>query len=364
MTYILYVKPTFNCYVSFNNKNIFLKKDRLKAIKITGNENIFTLSILPEEQNLIPFSISIRLREQVLNSLHHNCKLIPINSTTLLLTLSPFLEPIPQSLSVKSQKFYFANSFHTVFYTTHDYFAVKLENPSTFCQYTYPTKVSNTYIKTSNNHIVLYSNCQNSKDYIILVIEYTNNKYNLITLEQVDLLELEQNKILTYSFLKNFAKHGITKTYTLSPSFKLELSLVSHYENLKLATKRELIPYAFFDAVMVEDFSLARKYLAPALNEKLQDTHLLNFFGNFESYTQNLNFPTTQPYLKQKSTEPPFNQLNLTQTSTNQPHINHGNQPLTNQPPVNQITLIYGRYIKTYKVLQDDNNLITNIEEI
>ena len=328
MDYYLVIKPSFDCYLEVDNSTIHLSQNRLNPCLISTDDQVLSLSFFASDNtSSLPFTLSIRLHECVLSIPHHNAELITFDSKTLLLLLNPFLEFSPSPLSVKTKQVYFGGSSHTITYLTHDFFCVRLESTSAYIDKNYNRKVVNLHTKTLNNILFVYSKTT-LDTYVVMVAEFQNDKYFVLTLEEVDVLELENNKILTFSALNDIAKHGITKEYSFDKEFKMSSSLVFVYDDLKRVTKKELIPYAFFDGVRSENYALAREYLAPILKDKLKDEHIKTFFGDFFMYHQSLN----------------------------------------PRAPKNQIALIYDapprKFAKEFLVTQEEDGLITNITEI
>ena len=328
MDYYLIIKPTFNCYLELEENTIILKKNRLNPILISTDENFISLSILSyDNTSSLPFSLSLRLKEGVLTNTHHNAELISFSNNTLLLLLRPFLEFTPSYLDTQTKTVFFGGIAHTIHYLKNDYFNIRIENAENYIDQKYNKKIVNLNTKTINDTLFIYCKT-NTQSYVIMTVSFKNNTYTTTNLEEVDLLEHENNKILTFNALFDLAKHGVTKEYSFEKNFSEKASLVSVYDSLKKVTKKELIPYAFFDAVRVENYTLAREYLAESLKTKLKDEHLKHFFGDFIMYSQSL----------------------------------------TPSSPLNQIALIYEKndkkQAKEFLVSQDEFGLITNINEI
>ena len=55
------------------------------------------------------------------------------------------------------------------------------------------------------------------------------------------------------------------------------------------AKHKEFIPYAFFEAIQIKNYKLARKYLTPELSNKLSNLHFEKFFGHYYKITQTLS---------------------------------------------------------------------------
>ncbi len=289
MDYYIHIKPSFDCLLKADDLSIELKKNRINSFLVQQNENILTLSFYPLEdnQNLLPFSTSIRLKEQVLTNNFHNIELVSFSSDTLLLLVNPFTSFLTNSLSIKSKSLNFANTLHTLYWCKNDPFKIRIENEQNSIDLSYNKIIVDLNTKISSNKLFIYAKT-NTNTYVTSLIEYKNNKYKIKTLEEVDILEKQTDKILTYKKLNDIAKHGITKEYNFNSEHIVTTSLVYANNTPNIVSKIELVPYAFFDAVKSQNYDLAREYLTDELSKKLTDLHLEKFFGKFNFITQSL----------------------------------------------------------------------------
>lgn len=289
MDYYIHIKPSFDCLLKADDLSIELKKNRINSFFVQQSENILTLSFYPLEdsQNLLPFSTSIRLREQVLTNNFHNIELISFSNNTILLLVKPFTSFLTNSLSIKTKSLNFANTTHTLYWCKNDPFKIRIENEQNAIDLSYNKIIVSLDTKTSSNNLFIYAKTKNNT-YVTSLIEYKNNKYKIKVLEEVDILEKQTDKILTYKKLNDIAKHGYTKEYNFTNEHLLTTSLVYSNNTPNIVNRIELIPYAFFDAVKTQNYDLAREYLTDELSKKLTDLHFEKFFGKFSGISQSL----------------------------------------------------------------------------
>ena len=142
-------------------------------------------------------------------------------------------------------------------------------------EYKIKYSLNNFEIKTDNKFVYLFAKSEN-KDYLLLFNKKNNNIYEFCA----ENIEIKENKLIINQIKNNFAKHAITLEYELSENFK-ELSRKLYYtENKpKITNNPKIIPYAFLEAVEIEDYNLARTYLSKKLNEKIDNKHLKAYFG-------------------------------------------------------------------------------------
>lgn len=132
----------------------------------------------------------------------------------------------------------------------------------------------------------------NNKYYIILENVLTNNSYILIAengkiaCKKISSLELLQNKITCLCPNNDMSKSATIFCITLGQKPMLEEKTVYINNNPGIVHDKKLIPYAFLEAVQINNFNLARHYITKEMSEKLSDNNIKAFFGNFINISQ------------------------------------------------------------------------------
>ncbi len=142
--------------------------------------------------------------------------------------------------------------------------------------------------KIDDFYAILGKNYDNSS-YIMLL----NKKLQLLFDCYADKIEVGNSQIIALEYAHNIAQHGKVTEYSFaSGNVKKEKTYTVYTQNIPTAPANSYaIPYAFLQAVSLLDFSLARSYLHPTLNQTLQNDNIRNFFGDFiditPTFTQN-----------------------------------------------------------------------------
>lgn len=329
MEYIIHIKPKFNCLVKSQNFSTQLVQDKIHTFLLNTDEKFLTLSFYPlENGDNLAFSTAIILDKAKLNKDTHNLDLIKFPKNNLLLIVRPFCVHYPKPFNIQTKIVNFANIQHTLYWSKNDFFTIRIENSDmTFIDIDFLKRIVDLNTKTIDNKLIIYSKTKD-ETYVICVVEYSQKSYKILNLEEVNLLESEKNKITTYKNAYDVNHHGVVKEYNLENNFSLKSDLVYNENQPFYIHQRELIPYAFFNAVKMKNFDLAREYLSNELKKKLKDTHLVKFFGSFL----------------------------------------FAHQSLCNDANINEIALIYKEndilYAKIFDISINEENKIINITEL
>lgn len=115
---------------------------------------------------------------------------------------------------------------------------------------------------------------------IFCVFHKESKKFSCI---KANSIEIEKNKITAINILNNIAKHNTKTEYSFDDKELKEIHKDIYYTiEPKLTYQKDIMPLAFLQAIMVEDYNLARKYLTTKLKTKLTTNHLKAFFGKIE----------------------------------------------------------------------------------
>jgi len=86
--------------------------------------------------------------------------------------------------------------------------------------------------------------------------------------------------------LDNIARHIVEEEYIITNQGLVKKSQAINYANGRpiIVTAKEVIPYAFLQALQVGDISLASSYLDISMRRKIDDEHLKEYFGEIQSF--------------------------------------------------------------------------------
>ncbi len=283
MEFYLHIKPQFDCAIKTQTFSDRLNENRLYSYLVSTDENILTLSFYPinNDEVSLPFSTAILLDKQKLNSRVTNIDLIKFPHNSLLMIVRPKQILYPKPFNIKTKIVNFANQSHTLYYSKNDKFTVRIENQDLrYIDIDFDKKIIDLNTKSVNDKLFIYSKTSENT-FITCLLSYKNKEYEILKLEEVNLLESDKNEILTYKNANDFCHHGVVCKYNFDKEFKFEKDLVYNENQPFYTHQKELIPYAFLDAVKIKNYDLAREYLSSELSNKLKDNHLSRFFGNF-----------------------------------------------------------------------------------
>lgn len=279
---IIKITSLFPCIVKINNiEKILKEKHDILFLKVV-DESSFTLSCYPidttfNEQKNIPFMTNIDL-ENLQNNNSEQTKITVYKDNFIHIELKPFLIYKTPHLKTKKETFFINSQKHEA--------NLLIGKPCIF--------------SISNNNSIFYKTINfdcldikttTLKDFIF--IEFKGNKNQILVLNYVDdyvildhldinNIEYSKNKITIHTPILDMAKHGKLIEYTLSKD-KVDRTITLTYNNKKptIITNISLIPYAFFEAVKIKNFKLARYYLDKDLSSALTDKHIEEYFKDF-----------------------------------------------------------------------------------
>ncbi len=133
-------------------------------------------------------------------------------------------------------------------------------------------------------------------NYLVLQAECAEQTYVLILDQQLSIVEeklfddLQINDLLLKGYLnqRDMAKHGIIAELDFSKNPYAYNTQAVYINNKPNIIKNDmLVPYAFLEALQINNYKLANQYLSQELSTKLKVEHLKSFFGDFVDICQN-----------------------------------------------------------------------------
>lgn len=120
---------------------------------------------------------------------------------------------------------------------------------------------------------------------------YFDKNLQIVFESIADKIEYDGTQIVTLQNINDIARHGLVTTYkkTNSGFIKNQQYTVFTQNEAISPASNAVLPWAFMEAVNIENFSLARSYLHPSLSASLQDNHIAQYFGDFLEVTPTLD---------------------------------------------------------------------------
>ncbi len=282
MDKILHFYTQFDCILKIDSEETVIKKEKISTFSISKDYIVASFFPLDVGEN---FDAVINLAQSQVFCKNPFLKLIDYSDCNFLIKVSAPLEQAPKAYSLNYKKISFGGDMHEIIYSSFDTFLLCIKNSHDKLVLTNNDFIGVTTFRFSQNHLLFYSKTTKN-NYILGQIDYKNKKYVKKIFKNVDIISEKQNKVTTIKNLCDFGHHAIKTTYNLKDmTFSQQLTSTN---SPQVATRLELIPYAFIDAIKVKNFDLARKYLASELSNKLDDDHLSTFFGDFVECFQNI----------------------------------------------------------------------------
>jgi len=282
MEYFLHIKSNYDCIIQIEKIKKELKDGIISTFLVNTTSNLVATvyPLMPLDCNSSTYSFVI-LNNDNLEITNGPMKLIKFDEKNYLLLLSPYFIKLDNA-PTKTLNF----NNHKVFYTTSP-ISICIEKNDKSISFSNNLEVKNLQYKEKNNNIILYGKTTNNKYFFSHLI--FENEYKLIFNDEIDFLNEQNNEIKTYKILNDFSKHGLEVTYSFSKTFSKDTRLVYDNDKPFLTNKKEIIPFAFFEAIKIKNYKLAKHYLSERLAKKLDEKHISSFFENFEFCHQTLS---------------------------------------------------------------------------
>ena len=101
-----------------------------------------------------------------------------------------------------------------------------------------------------------------------------------------DQIKLTTSSILLNKNLDNIARHILEEEYLVTNDGLVKKTNSLQYQNGRavIATSAQVIPYAFLEALSLEDLELAKSYLDLSMRRQVDDEHLKEYFGKITAF--------------------------------------------------------------------------------
>ena len=145
--------------------------------------------------------------------------------------------------------------------------------------YPLPCDLDKINIKKINDFFVLSATEETGQNYILILNANLQLQFDALA----DKIEFDGKTVVTLQNVYDIARHGLVKTFKFNKTGFAKTQQYSVYtqsEPVSPANYRAL-PWAFMEAVNIQNYTLARSYLHPNLSQVLKDEHISAYFGDF-----------------------------------------------------------------------------------
>jgi len=296
MEIFLHIKPTFDCVVKLKEITKDLQADKTYTFMVNSNLDTLNILVYPitQEKNNLPYICKIDKLENFLTTNCKNAEVITYPNNNYLVKLSPLYFATLKPFTQKVNSVNFGGQAHNISWLKNGQCLAIIDNKqnTNYLEITNENTITNLKTTTKNNLLFL-TFTTNKNTYVFCIVKYENNLYTLINQYEADLIEENKENVKLYKDIKDSAGHGEVTTITLD-NLQTVRELVYNNDEPFTTQNINLIPFAFFNAIKVKNYKLARFYMSKTLNEKLKDAHLKAFFNDFNEVTPTLS-PTFSP---------------------------------------------------------------------
>lgn len=268
----LKIYSNYNFLLEIENSNYFLESTNYVEVLNCEKNNLLIKAYPVDQSNLsIPFCINIESQNLDIKT-QSECVKVYNFAHRAEIFVKPFL--ISSNIVVYTASHTVKNVKYTI-----SCYEDRIKIFSSKGEYVYETDITSASSFVVDNNINIL--CNNKKGKTLVVFNVSNNVFSHVC---GDKIEIDGNNIKTQQNINDMAKHIRVCSFVQNEDITLKnKDLYTENSKNKSAKNNLLIPYNFFEAIKVEDFNLARTYLATPLKDNLTDEQLASYFGNFEN---------------------------------------------------------------------------------
>ena len=118
---------------------------------------------------------------------------------------------------------------------------------------------------------------------LLLIFSIKNHSLKIVSGTKIEKIE---NQILCSKEVNDFANRQVYEYYEISEDEIRQKNIKIKYnlQEPNLTVNPNIIPMAFLEAIKIEDYEVAKKYLCDELRNNTTDEHFKKYFGNFSSF--------------------------------------------------------------------------------
>ena len=264
----IHIKSNEKALVSINgNKTYHVSKST--PLDIITKKN-FYVTIMPTKDEFLPYSFSIADINQ-----NDNILKVPYYNNHLDIYFTPTIKLSDNNEIILLDK-KIGNHYIKLFTTTYTY--INITNGS----YNLTKKIP--HFTTCNDvlekHLIINGKLKNNNLYYF-IFDLENNK--VVLDDEFEIVEREKEKLKLMKNTQNIANHGIVYDYDIKTGIIDNYSIYLNNNPAKTNIDKA-IPYAFIEAIKLEDYNLAKSYLQDTF---VSNEHLKSYFGEIKEIFKN-----------------------------------------------------------------------------
>lgn len=144
-------------------------------------------------------------------------------------------------------------------------------------EYVYETNMANYTFWTSNNYIYIFGENENNK--MLTIFDTSNFVFYSQSGEEI---EIDDTQIKCLSNSNNSLKCKILSTFNINGLEKINDEFYKKESETETKYIDCLIPYKFFDAIIIKDYKTALKFTTQKLKTSLNESSLDSYFNGLE----------------------------------------------------------------------------------
>jgi hypothetical protein len=292
MSFFVHFKTEFDALLQVNTLNpILLKASEASCFHLEVEEdyllfcNISPFNNTFEHKKLLPYTTKLTLKNGIVASSNECVQIteFPLNHfEVLFLKNCVAMHSTPTVL--KQQSYFIKGKEHTATIFFDGIYQISIQEKDLLFAKEIEHQIDHISIeKIKNKEVIILEAKTNTLEDYYLILLYKNNAYEIVTEGLFEKIEYSADSLTTLQKQNDMAGHAKVVEYELKNDAVIVKDNYTVYKNEKPKTTnlKELIPFAFLEAIKVHNFSLARSYLTDELNKQLEDEHLLAYFGEF-----------------------------------------------------------------------------------
>jgi len=264
-------------------------------LKVYSNKLTITKEPISNNKKLLlPYTVQIEISNNKVTTLSDYVEVIPFKDGAY--------DVILQSCHIKSHKQMekvfddFIENYNVV--VVNDGLSyINLYHMNVVKQSITTQEITNISTQYKNGYIIIKGITANNKNYLLALNEKDN--FNIVFNHEVEKLEESTSRLKAIKKINDIAGHAkvisinfesgqsqSTASNTESQPTQSTFYVYLNNEAL-LCQENKLVPYAFLEALMVQNYKLAKSYLTPELSVKTSDAHLKKYFQNLSAIHYN-----------------------------------------------------------------------------
>lgn len=291
MKYFLHLKTTFDAFLEGNTLALgLITKNNTIHLEVRENYpitfKVFPINKKEDHKALLPYAVTINYNHNLFELEGENVTVTDFKNKHYELLFLKNQVTFHDTLEVLKQTTYsILSASHTATLFYDGIYQVSIQDKELIFTHNIDACIKNgTIAKIKNKDVIVIKANTKWNETYILILGYHNNAYTILKEGIVNKIEYGADTLTLLTKQKDMAGHGIVEAFKIEGhNLTLEETYVVYtQEKPKITTIKELIPFAFLEAVKVKNYSLAREYLTQELNASLQEEHFNAYFGDYE----------------------------------------------------------------------------------